>query len=281
MHEPALLNFEASFGTLAWEGGGIGRSRAFDRDGELRGWARLVPGYSRIRASGVRDEAPPSLVWQVDPQDTGPEAVLHAIIDWAEERADVPFTTAFNPPDCSAAALLARRGYVHDATEPYSGYLSQPLDGVGPAAELSGYRFLTMVELDDLDARAEVHRLAWEGSTRSPSDVRATMGTWPYKPELDFIAVADDGSLAASALCWYDPVYSYGEFEPVGTARDHQGQGVGATLLRLGLRRLRQAGAGHAVVGARADDAYPVARRLYRSVGFVDITTQTIVRLPT
>lgn len=110
----------------------------------------------------------------------------------------------------------------------------QPLDGVGPAAELSGYRFLTMVELDDLDARAEVHRLAWEGSTRSPSDVRATMSTWPYKPELDFVAVADDGSLAASALCWYNPVYSYGEFEPVGTARDHQGQGVGAALLRFG-----------------------------------------------
>ncbi len=279
LHDPALLNFEASFGTLAWERGGIGRCRAFEREGRLLGWARLVPGYSRIRASGVRDDAPPSLVWQIDPQDVDPQALVHELLSWALQRVGASFTTAYNEPDLVARQVLAEHGFRPDPNEPFSGYLGQQLTSTAEP-NLPGYSFITMVELDDLERRAEVHRLAWDGSSRSAADVRLTMDTWPYRPDLDFVAVAEDGSLASSAICWFDRSFDYGEFEPVGTAPDHQGKGVGTALLRFALHRLQQAGAAHAVVGARADTDYPIPRRLYQSVGFREIANQIIVRSP-
>ena len=84
--------------------------------------------------------------------------------------------------------------------------------------------------------------------------------------------------MASSAICWFDPAYTYGEFEPVGTASAHRGRGVGAALLRFGPARLGGAGATRAVIGARGDDDYPLPRRLYRSVGLHEIATQIIVR---
>lgn len=278
LHDPALLNFEASYGTLAWERGGGGRCRVFDRNGALAGWARLAPGSPRIRASGVWDQAPPSLVWQVDPTDADPASVLDAVLDWAESRAGESFTTAHNSGDLLAEHVFARRGFVHDPSEPYSGYLGRHLESLGATAVPSGYRFVTMTELMDLELRAEVHRLAWDGSTRTAADVETTMATWPYKPEFDVIAIADDGTPASSVLCWYDPTYGYGEIEPVGTVPDHRGRGVGSALLRFGLGRLSEAGVGNVIVGARADPDYPVPRLVYRSIGFTDIATQTIVR---
>lgn len=279
-HDPGSLNFEASFGMLAWERGDAGECVVFERAGAPVGWARLVPGYERIREAGVWDRAPASLVCQVDSTDVDRAEVTTEIVRWAMERSDEVFTAAHNDVDDAARTVLSDAGFIHDATEPYSGYLVQPLAPLEPTPPPAGYRIVTMAQLDDPERRAEVHRRAWEGSTRTAADVEATMATWPYQAELDLIAIADDGSLAGSALCWFDPVYTYGEFEPVGTAPDHRGAGVGAALLRSGLQRLRDAGATDAVVGARADPAYPAPRRLYRSVGFADLTTQRIVRSP-
>ncbi len=106
------------------------------------------------------------------------------------------------------------------------------------------------------------------------------MATWPYKPEFDFVAIADDGTPAASVLCWYDPSYAYGEIEPVGTVPAHRGHRVSSALIRYGLRRVFDVGVADVVVGARADPNYPVPRRLYQSIGFTGVATQTIVRRP-
>lgn len=275
--DPGRLNFETSFGTLAWERGGEGQTRVFERDGNVAAYARLVPGYRRIRSMGVMDQAPPSLVWLVDIEDRDTAALVDEVVRWAESRADAPFTTSYADGDALARDYFRDRGYVPDPTEPFGIYLQQRLES-NVEAELPGYRFVTMAELGDLEARAEVHRLAWEGSTRSADDVRATMSTWPYRPDLDIIAIADDGSLAASALGWFDESYEYGEFEPVGTAEAHRGRRVGQATLQAGLAKLRKAGASSAVVGARGDDDYPLPRGLYRSVGFQDFSRQVIVR---
>lgn len=278
-HSPSLLNFETSFGTLAWERGGQGRCRAFDRNGRLAGWARSTPAYDRIRAQGLWDVASPSLTWQVDTTRPDQAEVLGSILEWAEGRSGERFTSSHTEADATAAQVLRARGYVADPDEPSSMYLQTPLTGaVEPT--LPGYRFTTMAELDDVDRRAEVHRLAWDGSTRSADDVVLTMATWPYRADLDVIAIAADGSLAGSAICWFDTTYGYGELEPVGTVPQHRGKGVASALVRFGLARLRQAGASFAVVGARADAAYPAPRRLYWSVGFRPVARQVIVSSP-
>jgi ribosomal protein S18 acetylase RimI-like enzyme len=286
--DPSRLAFETSFGTLAWEAGGVGPARAFEDDGRLVAWARLTPGYERIRRVGQHDFAPPSLVWLVDDTIDDRTGVLAQVLRWARGgEARRRFTTSYAETDDEAAAFLEDDDFVPALDEPFGVYLQQPLTGAtgtddGAAADdppaPPGYRFATMAEVGDVDARAEVHRKAWDGSARSGDDVAATMATWPYRPDLDLLAVADDGTLAASALAWYDAGYSYGEFEPVGTVPEHRGRGVGAALLRFGLARLARAGASHAVVGARGDDDYPLPRRVYRSVGFTIEARQVVVR---
>lgn len=275
--DPARLNFETSFGTLAWEAANGGRARVFERDGGLVGWARLTPGYDRIRQVGVRDVAPPNLVWAVDWRDPAGADVLVELVAWAESRSDQPFTTSYAASDDDAAAVLRGLGYIDDSAEPFGIYLRQRLRS-DEQPTLDGYRFTTMADLDDAELRAEAHRVAWDGSTRSADDVRSTMAQWPYRPDLDIIVLTDQGEPAGSAIIWFDDSYEYGEFEPVGIASTHRGLGLGAALLRFGLARLRAAGATHAVVGARGDDDYPVPRRLYASVGFERFTTQQIVR---
>lgn len=277
--EPDRLNFETSFGTLAWEGAAIGRARAFVRNGELIGWARLTPGYDRIRQMGVRDLAPPNLVWAVDWRTPNGLDVLNNIVEWAESRTDAPFTTSHAKADLEAAAILHGLGYLPDPSEPFGIYLQQRLL---PSDEptVNGYVFTTMAAVHDLELRAEAHRVAWDGSARSADDVRLTMAQWPYRADLDIIVLTRDGSPAGSAIIWFDESYDYGEFEPVGTAPEHRGKGLGAAMLRFGLSRLHAAGAAYAVVGARGDEDYPIPRRLYRSVGFQTFATQQVVRKP-
>lgn len=275
--DPARLNFETSFGTLAWEGGGVGRARVFEREGELVGWARLTPGYDRIRQMGVRDVAPPNLVWAIDWRDPANLEVLSDIVGWAESRSDEPFTTSYADSDERSAGVLRELGYIADPSEPFGVYLWQRLLRDDDPT-LDGYRFTTMADVDDPELRAEAHRVAWDGSTRTADDVRSTMDQWPYRADLDIIVLTNDGHPAGSATIWFDGSYDYGEFEPVGTASTHRGRGLGAAMLRFGLARLRAAGAAHAVVGARGDDDYPVPRHLYATVGFVKFAAQQIVR---
>jgi predicted N-acetyltransferase YhbS len=277
--DPARLTFETSYGTIAWEGVGSGRSRVFERDGELVGWARLTPGYDRIRRMAVWDVAPPNLVWAVDWRNDAWAEVLGEIVEWAESRSDERFTTSHAAGDDEAAAILGGRGYVADDSEPFGIYLQQSLVERDDDA-LDGHTFTTMADIDDAELRAEAHRVAWDGSTRTADDVRATMAQWPYRPDLDIIALTDDGDPVGSAIIWFDDSYDYGELEPVGVASTHRGQGLAAAMLRFGLARLRGAGASHAVVGARGDDDYPVPRHLYESVGFERFTSQQIVRRP-
>lgn len=277
--DPTRLNFETSFGTLAWEGAVPGRARVFERNGRLLGWARLTPAYDRIRRMGVRDLAPPNLVWAVDWRDAAAHDVLSDILEWAELRSDARFTTSHTEGDLEAAAVLRGLGYLPDPTEPFGIYLQQRLVTADePTAD--GYVFTTMAAVMDLELRAEAHRVAWDGSTRSADDVRVTMSQWPYRADLDIVALATDGAPVGSAIIWFDESYDYGEFEPVGTASGHRGKGLAAAMLRFGLSRLRAAGATHAVVGARGDEDYPIPRHLYGSVGFKRFATQQIVRKP-
>ena len=79
-----------------------------------------------------------------------------------------------------------------------------------------------------------------------------------------------DGSLAASALGWYDEVNRVGLLEPVGTDPRHARKGLGAAVSLACLGAMRDAGANLAVVCPRGDDAYPVPRALYHHIGFRD-----------
>ncbi|MBN1564976.1 MAG: GNAT family N-acetyltransferase, partial [Anaerolineae bacterium] len=89
-----------------------------------------------------------------------------------------------------------------------------------------------------------------------------------FRHDLDFVAVAPDGSFASYAGLTLEPVNKYAIFEPVCTHPDHRRQGLAQALMLTGLHKLRALGAVDVYVGT--GDAIP-ANRLYDSLGFTEM----------
>jgi ribosomal protein S18 acetylase RimI-like enzyme len=83
-----------------------------------------------------------------------------------------------------------------------------------------------------------------------------------YRRDLDLVAIAPDGAVAAFCTAWFDDVTRSGCFEPVATVPAHQRRGLGKALLTEGLRRLQRMGATTASVAGYT----PRANGLYQSV---------------
>jgi ribosomal protein S18 acetylase RimI-like enzyme len=109
----------------------------------------------------------------------------------------------------------------------------------------------------------------------SVESYRNVMAAWPYRPELDLVVEAPDGSFAAFCLAWIDQQNRVGELEPVGTHPDHRRRGLAAAVCTAALGALRDAGAERAVVNARGDAEHPTPKRLYESIGFREHARET------
>jgi ribosomal protein S18 acetylase RimI-like enzyme len=248
---------ERHIGDVAWAESHIpGRAATFRRrlweeDGRVVAWGWIF--------------LPDTLDWQVDP--ARPELVdeVHA---WFESEVDArTLTTSALASHAPAVAAIRARGYEEQTGEPWMAWLSRDLDEL-PAPEVpAGYR-LRAVTAADLERRVEVHRVAWEPSRVTAESYAVVRSTWPYRDDLDCVAEARDGLFAASVLSWLDDENRVGELEPVGTAPAHRRRGLAAAVSLFALHRLRDAGAGRAVVACRGDDAYPIPKRLYESIGF-------------
>lgn len=88
-----------------------------------------------------------------------------------------------------------------------------------------------------------------------------------FRPDLDLVAVAPDGSFAAYAGIPYDHVNRRGIFEPVCTHPNHRRLGLAQALMQEGLLRLKALAAVDATVDT--GDMAP-ANRLYDSLGFTE-----------
>lgn len=83
-----------------------------------------------------------------------------------------------------------------------------------------------------------------------------------YRRDLDVVAVADDGSVAAFCTIWYDDVTRSGYIEPVATVPAHQRRGLGKAVMNEALRRLQLMGG----TVASVQGGNPAANALYKSV---------------
>ena len=63
-----------------------------------------------------------------------------------------------------------------------------------------------------------------------------------YRRDLDIVAIAPDGEVAAFCTFWYDDVTRSAYIEPVGTRPAHQKKGLGKAVITEGLRRLKAMG---------------------------------------
>lgn len=165
--------------------------------------------------------------------------------------------------------LLARRGYRKetwpehqwrrdlDASIPHvpvpAGYTIRPL---GDGLELLERCYASGLGFHEGDIKIAVE------NRDDPTWYRNIQTAPLYRRDLDLVAVAPDGAIAAFCTIWFDDVTRSACFEPVATVPAHQKRGLGKALLTEGLHRLQRMGATRAFVGGYSD----AANALYRSV---------------
>jgi mycothiol synthase len=153
--------------------------------------------------------------------------------------------------------------------------LSEPL----PPAELpAGYTLRALRGDEELAAWVEAFNEsfvdAWDFHPQTLEDARHFLRGDPcYRRELDLVAEASDGTIAAFCLSTINPAENErherleGGIRLLGTRRGHRGQGLGRAMLLAGLHLLRDEGMESAWLGV--DSSSPTgATRLYESAGF-------------
>jgi ribosomal protein S18 acetylase RimI-like enzyme len=222
---------------------------------------------------------PASLDYEVHRDHRG-RALHEEVLDWFESEAESGTLQAWvMDGDDASLELLTRRGFAPPDPYKWYAYYVLELDGPGTPPQVpDGFTLRTVRGDEDLHERVEVHRATWAPSRVTEESYRKVMRAWPYRPDLDCVLEAPDGTFAAYVLCWYDDVNRVGEFEPVGTHPDHRRRGFGAAVCRYGLDRLREEGARKAIVYAGGRDEDVRARALYESVGLRRHTRMTGLR---
>lgn len=198
----------------------------------------------------------------------GRRELLDSILGWSE-----PDSVEVLEHDLPSRSMLERRGYLLAEEEGWMNHMLRGLDNVPEPRVPDGYRLRTVRAEPDLAARVEVHRAAFAPSRVVPESYRQVTRAWPYRPELDCVVEAPDGTFAAFCLCWLDEENRVGELEPVGTHPEHQRRGLATAACRYALRALRSAGAGKAVVYSKA--GYK-ATGLYEKLGFETISRHLV-----
>jgi ribosomal protein S18 acetylase RimI-like enzyme len=166
-------------------------------------------------------------------------------------------------------SILLRHGYAKD--QPAEVQWRRQLAEDIPAAPITpGYTIRSLGDGLELLERCYASGLGFHaGDIRVAVDNRAdptwyrNIQTAPlYRRDLDLVAVAPDGAIAAFCTVWFDDVTRSGYFEPVATVPAHQRRGLARALMTEGLRRLQRIGATVAFVSGYS----PAANALYQSV---------------
>jgi mycothiol synthase len=195
------------------------------------------------------------------------------LLDWAEARfratadgADAPFRAWSYEHDERRNQALQARGYERGTAHYNTNARDLSIDP--PAPELPpGYHIRHVRGEEDIAARVAVHRDAFAPSRMTVEKHRAVMAAPTYRPELDLVVEAPDGTFAAYCLVWFDAANRTAEFEPVGCHSAHRRRGLTKAVLFEGMRRVRALGATRCSVISSGDANSEPARRLYASAG--------------
>jgi len=220
-----------------------------------------------------------SCVWSGDPEldDAVARAALARAIDAATTRARTGGDGAVQlwaaDDDVRTLGRLRAFGFApaprvatrHGALSQFQRTVDDP--ATMPHRPLpDGYRIRSLSGPAELAARVDVHRAAFAPSRMSVGKYERLIALPAYRVEDDLVVEAPDGSLAAFAMAWWDPLAGIGELEPVGTHPDHQRLGLGAALLSHALARYASFGARLVQVFSDAENV--ASEALYQSVGF-------------
>jgi ribosomal protein S18 acetylase RimI-like enzyme len=216
---------------------------------------QVLPGYEWL---GIEQEA---LVWAVmmlaglsqrDPKTWGSKLV-------SGSRQD-------NQPRID---FLEKHGF-HQGGEFSEVNMLCRLDGEIPSPVLPArFEVRSFAGVDEITWRAGAQREVWHPWTVgevTDEDYSAFMHLPGYERELDVVAVAPDGVIAAYVNGWIDPLNRIGDVGPVGALPPFRRQGLTRAVLLECLRRMQERGMQRVSVSTTVTNI--PAMRLYESVGF-------------
>jgi mycothiol synthase len=133
----------------------------------------------------------------------------------------------------------------------------------------AGYQVRAVAESGETSNRAAAQREVWHPWTVgniSVEDYAYLMRLPGYYRDLDVVAVAPDGVIAAYVNGWIDTVNRVGDFGPVGALPAYRRKGLTRAVLIECLRRMQSRGMNRVSVSTGVSNT--AAIRLYESVGF-------------
>jgi mycothiol synthase len=174
--------------------------------------------------------------------------------------------------DFLSGDVLKRQGYVKSSGPAYERQRSLALP-LPVARPVDGYTIRSLGGSEELLARSWA---SWRSFHPDAPEQDYIGWEWyhciqrvpMYRRDLDLVAVAPDGAIAAFCTLWYDDVTRTGYFEPVGTAPEHQRRGLGKAVMIEAMHRINNLGATLVTV----DGFSEAANALYASVMSADYT---------
>lgn len=167
--------------------------------------------------------------------------------------------------------MLAARGYkIYEHWEDQRRLeLTRPLPQ-GPVPD--GYIVRSLGGPEEIPARSWASWRAFhpddpDDAYQGPDWYRNLQRAPLYRRDLDIVAIAPSGEVAAFCTMWYDDATRSGIFAPVGTAPEHQRRGLGKAVMAEAVRRLADMGALVMHIGGYD----PIPKRLYASIGGPDV----------
>lgn len=184
-----------------------------------------------------------------------------------EERGrPLPYWTEFRDDDQERQRLVEAYGFSHEEEERYVSLLHLLVHLPPIPALPDGFTLRPLAGEREVVAYAETHRAAFESASMTPEWRVRTLRAPLYRPELDLVVIAPDGSLAGFCVGWFAPRRRMVQIEPLGVHPRFHHLGLARALLLTMLHRFKEHGASRAIVETEIERT--PARAVYESVGF-------------
>jgi hypothetical protein len=218
-----------------------------DSRGRLAAWAVLQTPFWAID-SAVR---------------SGAEADLFSrVLDWANARASAVVGTLYArstwyvhvfADQVERCRRLEQAGFACQADVGEDSWSRVLLERTSPPPEgaptAPGFTIRPLAGTSEVDAYVELHRAAFDSTNMTSAWRERTLCRPEYVRDIDLVALAPDGRLAAFCVGWLlRGRQSMGQIEPLGVRQGFREAGLGHAILYENLRRLARLGAATVLV---------------------------------